>query len=169
MIISDLAIGCVMGTLLCLERQQRVAFLLAIAFGATDVMGAEILDISRDAFRKTLSRARAKLHQYMSGNCGLYNPEAPCRCRKKAPAFIASGAYTSDRTTFHRDGGARLEEIVGEKIARFGDEIYDEYARLFRGHPFYDPPAATAWLKELLERREFKEIWNLQEPGERPT
>ncbi|MFQ5599488.1 MAG: RNA polymerase sigma factor [Candidatus Krumholzibacteriia bacterium] len=164
LIISDLAIGCVMGTVLCLERTQRLAFILAIAFGVTDGMGGEILGLSRAAFRKTLSRARAKLHEYMNGNCSLVNPEAPCRCRKKVRGFIESGAYSSDRIFFHEPNQPRLGELVGEKIERFEAEVYADYVRLFREHPFYAPPGATGWLRELLERPDFKEIFQLDEP-----
>lgn len=166
LVIADLAIGCVMGTLLCLDRTQRVVFILAIVFNVSDVMGGEILGMSRDAFRKNLSRARAKLHEYMNGNCGVMNPEARCSCRKKAKGFIDSGAYSADRIFFHQAHGPRLRELVGEKIERFGTEVYEEYARLFRDHPFYSPPEMTGWLQKLLERKSFKEIFNLDEPGE---
>jgi hypothetical protein len=131
----------------------------------SDVVGGEVLDMSRDAFRKNLSRARAKLHEYMNGNCSLLNPEAPCSCRKKAKGFIESGAYSADRVFFHQDGGARLKEIVGEKIERFDKKVYQEYANLFREHPFYEPPEATDWLRELVDSRELKEIFHLDEQG----
>ncbi len=165
MVISDLAIGCVMGTLLCLERTQRVVFILAIGFNVSDVMGAEILDISRDAFRKTLSRARAKLHQYMSGNCSLVNPEAPCHCRKKVKSMIDSGAYSTDNLVYHRADRPKLRQIVGEKIERFGNDVYEEFAALFREHPFYSPPEVTTWLRDLLTRRSFREFLQLDQPG----
>ena len=165
LVIADLAIGCVMGTLLCLERTQRLVFLLAIGFNVTDVMGAEILDMSRDAFRKHLSRARARLHEYMSGNCGVFNPEAPCRCRKKAQAFIDSGAYSSDRLNFYKADDPKLRELVGDTIERSA-EVYGEYALLFRDHPFYASPDVSAWLRDLIARPSFKKIWQLDDTRE---
>jgi RNA polymerase sigma factor (sigma-70 family) len=166
LVTADLGVGCVMGTLLCLERQQRLVFILAIAFGVTDVIGAEILEMSRAAFRKALSRARARLHQYMSGNCGLLNPEAPCRCRKKAKSMIDSGAYSADRIFYHKADRPKLKEIVGEKIERFGTEVYEDYARLYREHPFYSPPNVTDWLRQLIGKRSFREIFELDERPE---
>ncbi len=166
LIIADLAIGCVMGTLLCLERTQRVVFILAVGFNVSDVMGAEILDISRDTFRKTLSRARAKLHQYMSGNCSLLNPEAPCHCRKKVKGLIDSGAYSKDSTdnlVFHQAERPKLRELVGKRIEQFGTEDYEEFATLFREHPFYSPPEVTSWLRDLLNRKSFREFLQLDE------
>jgi RNA polymerase sigma factor (sigma-70 family) len=163
MVIEDLAIGCVMGTLLCLDRKQRLAFILAVGFGASDIVGGEILDLSRDSFRKILSRARAKLYQYMSGNCSLLNPDAPCHCRKKAKGFIDSGAYSADRVFFRQVDGPRLRELVGETIERFNNEVYDDFARLHREHPFYTPPDTTQWLRELVERKSFKDIFQLDD------
>jgi len=55
---------------------------------------------------------------------------------------------------------------VGDTIERHGTEVYDEYARLFREHPFYDPPDATAWLSGLIERRSFREIWHIDDTRE---
>ncbi|MCP4897695.1 MAG: RNA polymerase sigma factor [bacterium] len=161
LVIDDLSIGCVMGVLLCLERTQRLVFLLAIGFNVTDAMGAEILDMSRDAFRKNLSRARARLREYMTGNCGLVDPNAPCRCRKKAPAFIASGAYSVDRISFHRPDSPSLRQLVGDTVQSYGTEIFDEYVQLFREHPFYTTPDISTWLRDLIARPSFREIWQL--------
>ncbi len=109
---QDLKIGCVMGTLLCLDRTQRLVFILAVAFGATDAVGSEVLGMSRDAFRKNLSRARGKLRQYMTGKCGVVNPDAPCRCRKKIKSFVDSGAYTVDRLNFLSPDRPAMEAMV---------------------------------------------------------
>jgi hypothetical protein len=158
---EDLKVGCVMGTLLCLERTQRVAFILAIGFDVTDKMGAEILGLSRDAFRKTLSRAWAKLHQYMSGNCGVFNPGAPCRCRKKVRGFVQRGVIAPGRRSFTQPSSPQVRKVVGDTISRFESEIYADFVRLHRGQPLYAAPDLTSWLKDLVERRDFKEIFRL--------
>ncbi len=158
---EDLKVGCIMGTLLCLERTQRIAFILAIGFDVTDKMGAEILEMSPDAFRKTLSRARARLHQYMSGNCGVFNPSAPCRCRKKVPGFLEMGAISKGQLNFIQPSSPSVRKIVGDTISRFEKEIYTDFVRLHREQPLYAVPDATAWLRDLVQRREFKEIFNL--------
>jgi hypothetical protein len=165
LVIADLAIGCVMGTLLCLERTQRVAFILAVGFNVSDLVGAEILEMSRHAFRKTLSRARAKLHQYMNGNCSLLNPEAPCQCGRKVKSMIDSGVYPTDHLVFHHPNRPMLREVVGKKIERFGGEVYEEFAALFREQPLYSPPDVTTWLRGLLKRQNFKDFVELDETG----
>jgi RNA polymerase sigma factor (sigma-70 family) len=155
---EDLKIGCVMGTLLCLDRKQRLAFILAVGFGATDVVGSEVLGISRDAFRKTLSRARGKLREYMNGNCGVVNPEAPCRCRKKIKSFIDSGAYSVDRLNFVAPDRPRMSEMTGEFQDDFSTEMTEPILALHREHPFYEGKDLVPWLQEVLERPGFQEL-----------
>ena len=155
---EDLKIGCVMGTLLCLDRKQRLAFILATGFGATDVVGSEVLGISRDTFRKTLSRARRKLREYMNGNCGVVNPEAPCRCRKKIKSFIDSGAYTVDSLNFVAPDRPRMSELTGEFQDNFSAEVTEPIEALHREHPFYEGRDLTPWLQEVLERPGFKAL-----------
>jgi RNA polymerase sigma factor (sigma-70 family) len=166
MAVADIRNACVMGVFLCLERQQRLAFVLAIAFEVTDAEGSEILGVSRAAFRQLLSRGRGRLHEYGQGNCGVMNPAAPCRCAKKAHAFMRDGVYDARRGMFAQEDAPRLADVVGEKMQRFDSEIYAEYARVVRGQPFYRPPEMTAWLRDLTQRPEFREIFDLEQARE---
>ena len=158
MVINDIAIGCVMGVMLCLDRKQRIAFLLAIAFNATDAQGSEILGVTKDSFRKLLSRARKKLHEHMNGNCSLINPDAPCQCRKKANGFMAGGAYGPERITFVQEEGQKMKDIVGDKWDDIDRELYSSYTRLLREHPFYSAPEVSGWLNKLLEHQKLEEL-----------
>lgn len=151
LVAEDLKISCVMGTLLCLSRSQRLAFVLAVGFGATDALGAELLGISRDAFRKTLSRARGKLRQYMTGSCGLVNPEAPCRCRKKVASFIESGAYSVDRLDYLAPNRPRMSEMTATLERRIGEGVDGRIAALHQDHPFYAGTDLVPWLDDVLE------------------
>lgn len=155
---EDLKVGCVMGTLLCLNRKQRLAFVLATGFGASDAVGSEVLGVSKDAFRKTLSRARGKLRQYMNGNCGVVNPAAPCRCRKKIKSFIDSGAYSVDRLNFVAPDRPRMGEMMGEFQDDFEAEMKEPISALHREHPFYEGKDLVPWLREVLERPGFQEL-----------
>ena len=162
MIVEDLAIGCTMGVLLCLERQQRLVFILGVVFDVDSEQGGEIMDMSAEAFRKTLSRAREKLYNFMNGKCGLVNENAPCKCRNKVCEFIRQGWYKIDNLQFYKENTALVSELVSEKMDGFKD-IYSDFIRLYRNHPFYDPPDLTEWLKETLEKDEFKNIFGLNQ------
>jgi len=161
LITEDLKIGCVMGTLLCLDRTQRLAFLLTVVFGATDALGSELMGISRANFRQTLSRARSRLRQYMSGNCSLVNPDAPCKCRKKVKTFIDSGAYSADRLNYLVPERPAMAEIVARVEERYENEIDPRIQDLFRSHPFYSGKDLGPWLDELLGSSQFEDIFNL--------
>lgn len=159
LIIEDLKIGCVMGTLLCLDRTQRIAFILAVAFGATDAIGSEILGISKAAFRQHLSRARGKLRQYMGGNCGLVNPDAPCRCRKKVQTFVDSGAYSADRLHYLVPNRPAMRDIVARIEEGSKEEVDSRFQALFRSHPFYSGKDMIPWLRDLIGTPEFENIF----------
>jgi 3-methyladenine DNA glycosylase AlkD len=107
-------------------------------FGATDAMGSELLGISRDAFRRTLSRARGKLREYMNGNCGVVDPDASCRCRRKIKSFIDSGAYTPDHLNFVAPDRPRLGQMAGEFPDSVRAEMEEAILALHREHPFYE-------------------------------
>lgn len=130
----------------------------AVAFGATDAVGSEVMGVSRNTFRKTLSRARAKLRQYMNGNCGLVNPEAPCRCRKKIKSFIDSGAYTMDRLSFVAPDRPRMGEMTAAFESDFREELEEPIQALHREHPFYEGKDLVPWLQEVVDRPGFKEL-----------
>jgi len=87
LLVDEARIGCSSGMLLCLDREQRLDYVLGEIFGVTDVVGAELLEISRDNFRQKLSRARRDLHSFMQDKCGLVNTANPCGCAKKTQAF----------------------------------------------------------------------------------
>jgi RNA polymerase sigma factor (sigma-70 family) len=70
--------GCTMGMLLCLDRKQRLIFTLGEILGASDAVGAEVLEMTADNFRQCLARARRDLHSFMNNQCGLVNKSNPC-------------------------------------------------------------------------------------------
>ena len=73
LLVDEARIGCSSGMLLCLSREQRLIYVLGEIFGVSDVLGAELLDISRENYRQKLSRARRDLHNFMQDKCGLVN------------------------------------------------------------------------------------------------
>ena len=52
LLVDEARIGCTTGMLLCLDREQRLVYILAL-LGASDRVGAALLNIGRDAFRQT--------------------------------------------------------------------------------------------------------------------
>lgn len=152
---AETRIGCTSGMLLCLDREQRLIFILGGIFAVSDATGAELLDLTRDNFRKKLSRARADLQNFMQEKCGLVNPRNPCRCAKKTRGFINAGhidpnnlRFAHARVTHVRDVATRVsDEIAGLDRA---------YGEVYRDHPFQTSPDFVARLRDLMSRPDFR-------------
>ncbi|UCD50317.1 MAG: RNA polymerase sigma factor [Phycisphaerales bacterium] len=161
LVIQDVMIGCVLGALLCLDRQQRLVFILGVVFNVSSQQGGEIVGISGANFRKILSRARAKLFNFMNGRCGMVNENAPCKCRNKVSEFIKQGWHTIDNMNFYRENVLEVDKLISQRIARFDDTIYRDFTKLYRDHPFYESPDLTEWLNRIVDRPDFKEIFDM--------
>lgn len=67
---EEIKISCMMGMTMCLNRRERLVFILGSIFGISDEEGSEIMDISKANFRKILSRARKEIYSYIGDVCG---------------------------------------------------------------------------------------------------
>lgn len=79
----------------------------------TDVVGAELLEISRENFRQRLVRARRDLHSFMNDRCGLVNRANPCRCAKKTRGFMQADYVDPGNLLFARDHLKQVRDVVG--------------------------------------------------------
>jgi RNA polymerase sigma factor (sigma-70 family) len=150
LLVEEVKVGCMQGMLLCLDRDQRLAYVLGEILGLTGEEGAYALGVTPATFRKRLSRARERVRRFMSSNCGLLDPENSCRCSRQVGPAVSNGRIDPNRLLFagypvrsRRDAG--LAERVREM-----DEL-ERAAALFRSHPDYAAPGALGErLKELV-------------------
>jgi len=76
---------CVTAILHCLENESRLIYLFRVL---TDLNFSDLSSIFQKeeaAVRKTWSRARRKIHNFLNGHCFLYNLNGNCRCKLKKP------------------------------------------------------------------------------------
>jgi RNA polymerase sigma factor (sigma-70 family) len=158
---EDVRISCTAGMLLCLDREQRITFILGAIFNIDHKLGAEILEISPDNFRQRLSRARKDLHSFMENKCGLINKNNPCRCPKKTKAFIENGWTFPDNLQFNSRHITDIYKSVPEKNEQLLDIVEEKYQTLFSEHPLQEPLNATKIVDELLQDKKIKTIFNL--------
>jgi RNA polymerase sigma factor (sigma-70 family) len=149
LLVDEARIGCSTGMLLCLDREQRLVYVLGEIFGVTDAIGAELLQVSRDAFRQRLSRARRDLHQFMDRKCGLVNAANPCRCARKTQAFIQAGFVDPANLLFASAHVTRVRELA-PKLHDDVNALDAAYAAVYRDHPFQTPPALAGAIRALL-------------------
>jgi RNA polymerase sigma factor (sigma-70 family) len=161
LMVDEARIGCTTGMLLCLDREQRLVYVLGEIFGVTDAIGAELLEVSRQNFRQKLSRARRDLHSFMQNQCGLVNTANPCRCAKKTQGFAKAGYLDPEKLLFARDRVTRVREVAGKKRDAL-DALDVAYAEIHRDHPFLDPPDFVVALRSLINRAAFKRTLELE-------
>jgi RNA polymerase sigma factor (sigma-70 family) len=149
MILEETRLHCMQAVLTCLEREIRIVFILAELFEVTGAEGAYILNITPEAFRKRLSRARDRFQAFMLKNCGLVKNTNPCRCARHAVAKINTMPMSKPFQKTHRrplnikiDAMQRLSEL---------SEI-ERISLLSRSYPEYRCPEAFATIvKDLID------------------
>jgi RNA polymerase sigma factor (sigma-70 family) len=107
----DVQRTCSQAMLHTLSRDERQAVVLVEMLGASDALGAEICEVSPDAFRQRLSRGRAKLAPVLEARCGLADAGAPCSCARQAAAKQRAGI----KLPIYRDpaGAERVDLELG--------------------------------------------------------
>jgi len=81
--VKDMCNKCLSGILHCLDNEARLAYILReMACIEYDEL-AQILDKDEAAVRKSISRSRRKLRNFLNNECALFNPSGSCRCRMK--------------------------------------------------------------------------------------
>jgi len=155
LLVAEAMISCVSGMLLCLDREQRLTYILGEIFGVTDTVGAELLEISGENFRQRLARARRDLHNFMNDKCGLVNRANPCRCAKKTRGFIQAGHVDPEHLLFAHDHVRQVREVM-PKAYKTIKALDDQCADIYRQHPFYEAPDLTPMLRRLVESSDFR-------------
>jgi RNA polymerase sigma factor (sigma-70 family) len=152
LLVEEVKLGCTQGMLLCLDRDHRLAYILGDVFGLTSQEAAEIVGISAVAFRKRLSRARARLHGFMERKCGLVNPANPCRCARRVDHAVRIGRVDPEQLLFATHP-VRLEaDSSTHEVVREMEQLHSA-ADLLRGHPDYAAPGkASEVIRDLLDR-----------------
>jgi RNA polymerase sigma factor (sigma-70 family) len=157
--IEELKISCTAGMLMCLDREQRLIYILAEMFKVDHNLGAEIIGISTGNFRVKLSRARNDLHSWMNKKCGLVNPSNPCRCSKKTRSYIESGAVDPHNLQFNSNFSKRVFQLSEKEALNIEGKAEDIYAKVFLDHPFQTPKKANL-IEELLNDDLLRSVLN---------
>src|SRR6266404_3979135 len=151
LLVDEARLSCTSGMLLCLDREQRLIYVLGEILEVTDAVGAELLEISRENFRQRLVRARRDLHSFMNDKCGLVNPANPCRCAKKTRGFMQAGYVDPENLLFVRERIGEVREAA-PKVHEALSILDEKCAEIFRGHPFYKAPDLAPMLRRLVAR-----------------
>lgn len=135
-VIEEGKLLCTQAMLLCLDRPQRLAFLLGEVLELPGAEAAAILDVDEAAFRKRLSRARERIESFAQRNCGLVEPKNRCRCAKQVHLGVAVGVIEP----------ARLEWSAHPRLAEAAAEVVElqSAAAVLRAQPRFAAPGVFA-------------------------
>jgi RNA polymerase sigma factor (sigma-70 family) len=161
LLVTEVMLACTSGMLLCLDREQRMAYILGAIFAVSDTVAAEVLEITADNFRQQLARARRDLRNFMNDKCGLVNQANPCRCAKKTRGFIQAGHVNPDNLLFHRERIYEVREAAPQAYETI-KTLDGKCADIYRDHPFYKPPDLAQMVRRLVESPDLRRATDLQ-------
>jgi hypothetical protein len=160
--IEEAKVACMTGMIMCLDREQRLTYILGDVFEIDHNLGGEIFEISTDNFRQRLTRARNDLYEWMNNRCGLVNANNPCRCPKKTKGFIERGYVNPENLKWHSDFTKRIYELSENNVDLLLNERDKIYSNLFKQHPFKEHPITTEKiLNEILSNDKFRQSFDL--------
>lgn len=151
--------------LLCLDRRQRLAFILGEIFEVGADFGGEVLETTPENFRQLLGRARRQLYGFMGGRCGLADPRNPCRCAAKTRAFIRDGIVDPRRLVFVDAAVERLKERADRLAGDFDETVATGNRLLYREQPFYQPSDLAGRLRRLIADEAFRAQFDFPRSG----
>ena len=135
---KQIALGCTQKMLMSLDREQRLSYILDAVFGLTSEEASNVLDVSSDAHRQRLTRARDKLDTFVASSCGLASDSAKCHCDKQIPAVRHVRAKTGDapKSVFS------VHPMEREEVHRNFDALVrlGNASAMIKAHPNYQAP-----------------------------
>lgn len=146
LLVEEAKLGCITAMLMCLDRRQRLAFVFGEVFGVSSEEGGELLEVSTANFRQLLTRARRDLYHFMQGKCGLVNEANPCRCSKKAGAFMRHGWLDPRSRQFAAGRVAAVREAAPDRLGEL-EAAQRAHAQLYRDAPLVDAPELLARIR----------------------
>jgi RNA polymerase sigma factor (sigma-70 family) len=138
----QVALSCTQNMLMALDREDRLVYVLDTVFDLPSTVAAEVVGVTPAAYRKRLSRSRARLAAFTGSQCGLVSEKAACRCERQLPALRQlrqlrppePGHASAEVST--RQDRAQAEQAF-EAFVRVSDA-----AALFRARPADAAPTA---------------------------
>lgn len=151
---EELKMSCTNVMLQCLDKESRCIFILGTMFQIDSRIAGDILGITPEAYRKRLSRIRAKMAEFMGKYCGLSG--GMCSCKKRINYAIATQRLKPDKLEYRT-----LEQGNDEVMNSFKNamEKVDDLSFAFSDMPFYHGgKEVKEWLEGFFNSDEYRTI-----------
>jgi RNA polymerase sigma factor (sigma-70 family) len=147
---KEVMVGCVQGVMLCLDRELRITYILGEVYDVNSHIGADVLDITPEAFRKRLSRARTLMRDFLAKNCGLVDTSNPCACSRQIPYSTKTGLVNPKRLLFAEHPCRPKEDATPSEPFCDTDE-FSRVAALLRGPEYAAPNGFVERVRALID------------------
>lgn len=161
--IEESKVACMSGMLMCLDREQRLVYIVGEVFEIDHQLASEIFETTPTNFRQKLSRTRKDLYQWMHNRCGLVNTANPCRCPKKTKGFVRKGWVNPENLTWHSNYKQKIFELSEDKIDQVLTDVDEIYARLYKEHPFKIPKKSEEIIEAIINHDNLRDTFRLRE------
>ncbi|MBX2914769.1 MAG: hypothetical protein KF856_05770 [Cyclobacteriaceae bacterium] len=160
-LVEEAKLSCMKAMLLCLDREQRLVFILGELFEFSDAIGSEVMEITKENFRIKLHRAKQQLYNFMDNKCGLINKRNPCRCARKTAGYIKLGFVDPVNLHFQRDAISAINKVAERRVESYSNEVLSEYKMLYQQHPFLKGADGLQSIRGLLSSESVRKTFNL--------
>lgn len=149
---EELKLSCTNVMLQCLDPENRCIFILGTMFRLDSRIAGEILNMTPEAYRQRLSRARKKMAEFLSEYCGEYG-HGTCRCVDRVDYAIQNHRISPDRLDF-----ATAKPGTVQAVTQAMEEL-DGYSQQFSFcRSYQSPQRLTKIIRELLDRPAFTTV-----------
>ena len=128
---QELKRSCTYGMLLCLDRADRLLYILHSFFALGGAEASGILGLSHAAYRKRLSRVRSRMAAFMREVCGLAG-SAACRCADRVEYAASLGRIDPRSPRFASLSGDRSPDLAEVEAGLASMEELDAATAVFR-------------------------------------
>ncbi len=147
---EEVRLTCTQGMLMCLDRDQRLAYVLGEILEFDAPSAGAVLEISPAAFRQRLARARKALLDFMQRRCGVYSKANPCRCDRQVPYARSTGMLDPQRLRFVRHRAPQPDDAdLGELM-----DLLDVGATIRGGGAFVAPDDIADAIRAATTRKD---------------
>ncbi|MEM9328467.1 MAG: RNA polymerase sigma factor [Bacteroidota bacterium] len=160
-LIREMNLSCMSGMLLCLNREQRLIYIIGEMLGGDHNIGSEIMEMSKDNFRAKLGKARRDLYNFMNDKCGLVNKDNPCRCHKKVKVVVEQRVIDAKHLLFNRAEYASFLDHISADADFMLDDLDKQYAELYQGMSFKPDFDRKAFINKIIEDANWQSKLNL--------
>jgi len=159
--IREVRLQCLSGMLLCLTKEQRLIYIIGDIFNSDHTIGADIMEISKDNYRKKLSKARKDLHNFMQHKCGLVNKSNPCRCHKKVTIALEHGMIDAKNLLYNQKEFSTFKNALELDANYLVEESERLSTTLHQDHSYKKHFDKKNFLENILESPDWRDRLHL--------